>query len=283
VPGRPTPGVIECVEMQFLDFGRATTMQRILAVIAITTSILGGAEPAQADVSFSDGTFSDSDWTVPQSHDLLAVGQVGSGGNPGSYRQTRISFNEQFDFAANLNLHFVYNPSTQGAVTGLTLADDLITTNAMGGSYYPLIRQAGILYDDLSGQANATSNVWLSHSRTLSLGDFTRLDGGAGSPNFTSTGSAIEFGYLAIVTGGGFFESDTGIDNYSLTVSAAAVPEPSSLVLAVAGVVIIGVARLAGGRHRWRQFRGGRSAGDLRMKSETKGSARPRPGIARGA
>jgi hypothetical protein len=226
------------------------TMQRILAVIAIMMSILGGAAPAQADVIFSDGTFNDSDWTLAQSHDLLAAGQVGSGGNPGSYRQIRISFNEQVDFAANLNSHFVYNPSTQGAVTGLTFADDLITTNALGGSYYPLIQQGGILYYDFSAQENATSNVWLHHSRNLSLGDFTRLDGGVGSPNFLATGSAIEFGYVAIVTGSGFFESDTGIDNYSFTVGAnsAAVPEPSSLVLAVAGLVMIGVARLAVGR-----------------------------------
>ncbi|MFI5459094.1 MAG: protein kinase [Isosphaerales bacterium] len=200
--------------------------------------------PDPAGLTFSDGTFNDSDWTIPRSNGLLGAGQVGSGGNPGSYRQTRIFFNEDNDFSSNLSTNFVCHPSTQGAVTGLTFADNLITTNAFGGSYYPLIQQAGVLYHDFSAQENATSNVWLRSSRTLNLGDFTRLDGGAGSPDFTSTGSAIEFGYQVVVTGGFFFESDTGIDNYSLTVSAAAVPEPSSLVMALAGVVIVGVALL---------------------------------------
>lgn len=216
-------------------------MQRMVAAIAITTLILGGAERAKAGLVFFDGTFNDADWTVPVSHDFVGAGQVASGGNPGSYRLTRISFNEQFDFAANLNGNFLYAPSAQGAITGLTFASDLMTPNLFGGSYFALARQAGVFYYDPSEPENASGNLWLHNSRTLGLGDFTRLDGAPGSPDFTSTGAAIEFGYLVIVAGAGFFESDTGIDNYSLTVSATAVPEPSSilsLVLGLAGLTL---------------------------------------------
>lgn len=51
------------------------------------------------------------------------------------------------------------------------------------------------------------------------------------------TGAAIQFGYVDIAPGAGFFQTDTGIDNYALTVvaSPAAVPEPGALALLAAG------------------------------------------------
>jgi hypothetical protein len=97
----------------------------------------------------------------------------------------------------------------------------------------------------------STSNAWLHFSRTVNPGDFTIVNPnsgdlkGIGSPDFTSTGSAIDFGYLLQVTGGGFFTSVTGIDNYSLTVAATsaapAVPEPTSLtLLALGSLTLVG-------------------------------------------
>jgi hypothetical protein len=226
-------------------------MHRIMAAIAITTLILGSAERAPADVIFFDGTFNNADWTVPQSHGLLAAGQVAIGGNPGSYRQTVVRFGQDIDYAAELNTTFLYNPSTQGAITGLTWESDSLTTNAFGGTEYLLIQQAGVLYFTPAVTEGSTSNAWLHFSRTVNPGDFTIVNPnsgdlkGIGSPDFTSTGSAIDFGYLLQVTGGGFFTSVTGIDNYSLTVAATsaapAVPEPTSLtLLALGSLTLVG-------------------------------------------
>jgi hypothetical protein len=220
-------------------------MKHATLILAAVALLLGGAERVQADITFFDGTFNNADWTVPQSHDLLGAGQVAIGGNPNSYRQTRISFNEDIDYAAQVNTTFLYNPSIQGAITGLTWESDSITTNAFGGTEYLLIQQAGVLYFTPTVTEGSTSNVWLHFSRTVNPGDFTRVNPnsgdlkGIGSPDFTSTGSALDFGYLIQVTGGGFFTSDTGIDNYSLTVAANSaapvVPEPTSITLLALG------------------------------------------------
>jgi hypothetical protein len=228
------------------------TNQRCLYA-AVLFVVLAPVGRAQASFIFSDGTFNDADWTVPQAHGLLAAGQVASGGNPGSYRQTVIQFGEDIDYAAALNKNFVYNPSTQGAITGLIWESDSITTNARGGTEYLLIQQAGILYFTPAVTEGGSSNVWLDFSRTVNPGDFTRvnpssadLQGIGGSPDFTSTGSAIDFGYLIQVEGGGFFTSVPGIDNYSLTVSAVSTaPEPSIFLLLGIGLVgLVSYSRL---------------------------------------
>lgn len=58
------------------------------------------ATPALATVSFIDGTFNDADWTAAKFIDTTAgasatfsAGQVATGGNPGSYRNTDMHLN----------------------------------------------------------------------------------------------------------------------------------------------------------------------------------------------
>lgn len=119
-----------------------------------------GMGAAQADVVFFDGTFDDANWTVTQSHDLISAHQIGSGGNPGSFRQTQISSAEQFDYAVSVNNAFLYNPSTQGAITAFTFENDLIRiTRNFGSDYYLLIQQAGVSYYDLRHQRTPEETI----------------------------------------------------------------------------------------------------------------------------
>lgn len=202
---------------------------------------------AKADVVFADGAFNNSDWTVTQSNDLVSASQISVGGNPGSYRQIRISFNEQHDFALNVNKNFLYHPSTQGAITGLTFAEDTGAGNGFGGGYSPMFQQAGVAYFDPLSLENGGGSSWLHTSQNLNLSDFTKFDGSVGSPDFTATGASIEFGYLVNVTGSGFFQSDSGIDNYAMTLvtssSSSAVPEPGTVAL-FSGLSILGAGLL---------------------------------------
>jgi len=114
-----------------------------IALIALTAG-----EAMGATIVFSDGTFNDSDWNVPAQLGLVFAGQRITGGNPGSYREVALAVGQNAPFAANLDRTFVYNPSTQGAVTGITYNIDLITTNAEGAGYFALVQQDGILYVD---------------------------------------------------------------------------------------------------------------------------------------
>lgn len=222
-------------------------------VIASLAVVYCGATAANADVVFADGAFNNSDWTVTQSNGLIDAKQMNSGGNPGTYRQTRILFGEEHDYALNVNQNFIYHPSTQGAITGLNFAEDTGAGNGLGGDYSPIFQQAGIAYFDPSSLETGSGSSWLHSSHTLKLSDFTRFDGSVGTPDFTATGASIEFGYLVNVTGSGFFRSDSGIDNYVMTLvtpATTAVPEPGAVALFV-GMGVCGAGLLV--RRRFRQ------------------------------
>ena len=215
-------------------------MQRFLAKVALVVCVAAGAGQAQAGTFvFSDGTFNDSDWTIPQEElpaAILFVGQVASGGNPGSYRATHIAVGQDVPGVANLNKNFVYTPSLQGAITGITVNWDLETTNAEGAVYIPLIEQNGNLYLDGNASIDASPNSWSNSTRVLALADFSGLNDSSLKPDFSSSGTAITFGYQVFAGGAGFFETDTGIDNDPITVTTAdlstsSAPEPSGLVL----------------------------------------------------
>ena len=80
-----------------------------------------------------------------------------------------------------------------------------------------------------------TANQWVSFAHTgLTASDFS-LIGGSSHPDFSASGSPIEFGYYTSNgTGFGTGHTDSGIDNYS----ASIVPEPSSTALILFGTVL---------------------------------------------
>jgi len=227
-------------------------MKRIIVGLFVLVSSWPGLWPAAADTFiFSDSTYDDANWIVPQSFSLISAHQVSTGGNPGSYREVQLAVGQNIPNVSNLNTTFTFNPSASGKITGITYAIDLITTNAEGASYFPLIQQNGVLYIDAAQGAgmNATSNTWLHHVAVLNPADFTRLDSQPGSPNFVD-GSAITFGYEVFAGGAGFFVSVTGIDNDPITVtftpSASTVPEPGTLALASLALLFLAFRRARG-------------------------------------
>jgi hypothetical protein len=247
----------ECAKRITLSQG-GVPMNRLVFGLLTLGCLLATPGQGRPNMVFFDGTFNDLDWFVPHQSGaaggaLNFHGQAATGGNPGSWRYNDLFVGQNQPDISNLNITFAFDPSAQGAVTGITFAADLITTNAAGAPYYPLLSQGGVLYVDFQGQELATSNNWFHQSQTLQLGDFSRLDGQPGAPDFSSGGSTITFGYEVIAGGAGFFYADTGIDNLSITVTstspAIATPEPHNLTLVgMAVVCVVGYA--------WRPKRG---------------------------
>jgi hypothetical protein len=208
-------------------------------------------------VVFSDTTYADADWTIVNSFAAGFVGQVATGGDPGSYRQTELFVGEDVPFVGQLNRNFVYDPSASGPVTGITYNFALETTNAEGAGYEPLLEQNGKLYIDFTTTGNASPNTWLTENRVLGLGDFGELTisplnalifNPASKPDFSTNGTTMEFGYEVTAGGGGFFTSVTGIDNDPITLTVTpktttpSVPEPSTWALLLIGFAGVGFA-----------------------------------------
>ncbi len=228
---------------------------KLLAAAAIAAAPAARAAVV-SQVVFSDHTYADANWTIVNQFGLVSAGQVATGGNPGSYRQVALGVGQNAPFVGQLNNTFVYNPTAQGAITGITYNMDLETLNAAGAGYFALLSQNGNFYIDNVHGGNAGANTWLNQNIVLNLSDFALLTVTAGVdafvidrtklPDFSATGAPITFGYEVAAGGAGFFTSITGIDNdpIILTVTppvTSGVPELSTWAMMIAGFMLVGM------------------------------------------
>ena len=233
---------------------------RSLALVAAAAVVVTPCRATAQSVNhvvFSDPTYADADWTIVHNIGLVSAGQVATGGNPGSYRQVALFVAQNIPFVGQLNNTFVYDPSTGGAVVGITYDIDLETLNAAGATYAPLLQQNGNLFVDPVTTGNATPNTWLNENLVLNPNDFSQLTVGpfhnlvintASKPDFSTSGAPLTFGYEVTAGGGGFFTSITGIDNDPITLDViplapppvTSAPEPATLALLAPALGAIG-------------------------------------------
>ena len=219
----------------------------ISAATLVCTIIVAGPSLLRADATFSDGTFTNSNWTVSTISSggggmIDFAGQVSSGGNPASYRRVDLTVNSGSSaiFAINLSTISIYNPQTQGAITTVDYSEDSIAFTARSQSSGFCLLQNGTIYfaNALSYFPTAT---WTTHSVTgQHFSDFLDFDGNS-SPDFSANGAPIEFGFWREISAGGgnSFSSSTGIDNW--TVMVHSVPEPATI-----GLIAMGAFGLVG-------------------------------------
>ena len=214
-------------------------MKVSILAVTLVCAIVMVAVPGllRADVIFSDGTFSNSDWTVTTIQAggggmVDFAGQVASGGNPGSYRRVDLTVNSGSGtaiFAINLSTISVYNPQTQGAITAIDYSENGIAFGTSQSAGFCLLQNGTVFF------ANSLSYIptasWTTHSASgQTQFDFSDIDGVA-TPNFSATGAPITFGFWreSSAGGGSGFSSSTGIDNW--TVDIHSVPEPTTVSL----------------------------------------------------
>jgi hypothetical protein len=93
---------------------------------------------AAEHIVLSDGDFPDASWTVEGSNGVeFEVGRVPTDGNPDAYRRARITMGAggQMDLV-NVSPEFLFDPDTQGAITGLSIAFDARRPPATGNELY---------------------------------------------------------------------------------------------------------------------------------------------------
>jgi hypothetical protein len=210
------------------------SMRASFAACVVAIAALSGV--ASADVIFSDSVFPNANWPMVQ---LTGTGsssgvQILSGGNPNEARQITTTVSPGipssiFGFHQYGNtMATTYTPSTQGAISSIIATFDYLAVSGQQGLAFALKQSTFTYYAHAVTASNITG--YLTDAATLTAADFTRVDGVAGNPNFTSTGASMRFGIMSFnSTGpdGNGFTTIANVDNWSVDV----VPAPGSLAI----------------------------------------------------
>jgi hypothetical protein len=217
---------------------------------------LAGHAPA-APVVFFDGIFNNSDWSLTAFNNATGVGstatgnQVLTGGNPNEYRRIRNNIAVQNPgngalIGFHMNVLDFYTPSSQGAISTINYSEDSINFlptqagNGQGtglaiyqnGKYYslrsPTLVMPGATFSTWQPN-NAPGTVASNYWEVTPTGNV--LPGS--NPDFSASGTIMQFGFWRGNSGNSSYQTDCGIDNWRLEIQQ--VPTPGSLGLLAAG------------------------------------------------
>jgi len=182
---------------------------------------------------FDDMGLDDSEWdnyvqtsgsggTMGGGH--FTIGGVGNSG----YRRIILTVNSGGGQVALFAISHAanYTPSGDGRIFSITYSEDAIHFSGSGSQYSsPALRQDGKLYALVpnGGAFPTPESGWTTHNVTAATQDqFRTLDSASDHPDFSITGSRIEFGYMRLHSTP---ESDPGgtvtggIDNWHLVLN----------------------------------------------------------------
>lgn len=191
--------------------------------------------PAFAIVTFSDGTFNNTDWSLTElkNDGLATANQIGSGGNPGTFRQTVNTIPDQnytiSVYGVSLRNNAIYNPSTQGAIISVDYSEDAATAPTSGSQVSgPAILQGGQYFLRCTGilTPNSADGWQTQTSLGLLATDFCLMDA-TGTPNptmhpnFSSSGGQMQLGFFRgnVIGPHNAIQPTAGIDNWSVTIN----------------------------------------------------------------
>lgn len=236
---------------------------------AITASFaalasLAATVPAHAVVSYFDGIFNNSDWTLNVITNANGAGSASqglqflSGGNLNEYRRVRNQLvatgSNAAIFGFHMNTTAFYNPNTQGAITSIQYAEDSINfiSNTIipgngqgtglailqGGTYYRLSTPALVM------PFTSFSNWAPNSAGSISASDMWEVTPSGtvnpfSNPDFSASGGIMQLGFWRGNSGNGSYNTDCGIDNWNVHI----LPSPGSAAL-------LGLGGLLAGRRR---------------------------------
>lgn len=200
--------------------GRASTNWTLGPVpgaqtLQVATPVVTGFDPASLfaisvgaigelpDVRFQDDFTTGLQWlstVIQNDQNAWTQSSVNSatGGNPGGFRRMlhTLTVNTAPTFSTIFVQHLytggTYEPSTQGAVTAIDYAEDHQIQGSVYGSF--VIVQGGVTYQALfpAGSVFAAGPWQTTTLAGLKPTDFTPAPG----PNFSGTGSRMQFGFI---------------------------------------------------------------------------------------
>ncbi|HEV8239165.1 MAG TPA: hypothetical protein VGS57_07350 [Thermoanaerobaculia bacterium] len=206
-----------------------------LAVVLLAAIAHGSPASAQA-TTFTDTTFADADWQVFSVSPGLGSQNAGQslfdGNPPPSRRMSHFQGPNETVRVVHRWVSASYDPSNSGAITSLSVSLDRRTC----GGDPPVAQvlesfvlfQGGVAYS--TPETAFSSPAWdtVTHNG-LVASDFS--DGAGGSPDFSTAGGPISFGYSRATISGAaaLWVTCHGIDNLNVTVQTAPPVGSSSL------------------------------------------------------
>ncbi|MCY2958995.1 MAG: hypothetical protein NTY35_02430 [Planctomycetota bacterium] len=179
-----------------------------------------------------DGAFQPSDWTSTKLVDTTPLGNamtssqtLASGGFPGAYRETTHTWSNGAIVVGHLNAFSFHDPSVEPIYTiDFRSAVNHVTATTVGGAvgYRLALVQGSAWY--WGPNVDAILNVWVGVAQDgLTSGDFDLLAGsGPPHPDFTNSGSLIQFGYAtANSANGGPVTKILGVDSWLVRIKLA--------------------------------------------------------------
>lgn len=194
-------------------------------------------------IFFLESDFNTEDWLLAtvgnNTGGNTTVTQEVSGGNPGFYRKIRNEAGGVFPTVIG-GLHkkkgVIFNPQVQGSITAINFSFDrkVITNDIVGGqpNISLLVIQNNNAYQGPTNQ-NAIPEWNNKTYMNLSATDFNYFSSASGGtytfipgnhPDFSNTGSSIEFGFISIDTFDFKTFVEIGIDNFSVSVTSLVCP-----------------------------------------------------------
>lgn len=184
-----------------------------------------GGETVRNTSTITDSAFADGDWDDVV--DTNGASGTGSGAHlrfngqaDADYRQVTIRVNSDGDARVavfGIRRRDAYSPSSDGAILWLDYSESSISLAGNAQYSAPAIRQNGKIYTLMPGGGAfaAAELAWTDHALAhLTQNDFRTIASANEHPDFSRSGTRIEFGFMRMQIGPG--ETRAGIDNYRM-------------------------------------------------------------------
>lgn len=241
--------------------------ERLIPLLWSVLILTAAALPLHSGATtFSDDSFADTDWILAGQMSSLSGyvleaygGHESVGGNPANYRGAGTFLQAQgIVYGVHAYRAQSYAPSVSGAIDSLAFKfDTALKTDPNNGGmlFFPALAQQTTdpgVFDIFVASAPAfwartgTGN-WSTWSFSgLIQSDFAMLDHDGvtilARPDFSANGRSIRFGFGTYngSPGGNQYNFAGGVDNWSVTVISAPVPEPEIYWMLLVGLAFIG-------------------------------------------
>ncbi|MCK4951875.1 MAG: VPLPA-CTERM sorting domain-containing protein [Gammaproteobacteria bacterium] len=180
---------------------------------------------------------------------------VATGGNSGAFLEVthEIVYGDTV-WTGGIKTDASYDPSLEGAIDYLSFGADLISPDGNSTAWQLVVEQGGqqyfsfplLGYSDTSWNDYGLLELTAANFDTNPWADRGGITPDGNQPDFGSTGSSLQFGFMFgnRLTGPGVLSNTMGLDNFRVDIETSVVPIPAAVWLFGSGLIgLTAVAR----------------------------------------